>query len=266
MGSTSPETGRNSEPTVSGGLTTRAIESIPTQQPTENKPLEVQRASTVATPSPLAQTPSNPTTSADASDYQLLLLALAYNDEIEALLATYKYADALEKLDAAAGEPIGDFDTARALYLRGVASSRLGRYADAAVMLSRLIEDGKLVADALAELGHLYFLAGDLANATTYLEQAVNYQPAFGLKYRASHYRGLLRLSVSDYEGAHSDLVYAVGNSPSDWELWGEAMLFLVDAHNTDPHIETSYRIERAESHGYDPDRLAHLRTLVLTR
>jgi tetratricopeptide (TPR) repeat protein len=178
----------------------------------------------------------------------------------------YRYADALEKLDVAAGEPIGDFDTARALYLRGVASSRLGRYKKATVMLSSLIEDGKLVADALAELGHLYFLAGDLANATRYLEQAVNYQPAFGLKYRASHYRGLLRLSVSDYEGAHSDLVYAVGNSPPDWELWGEAMLFLVDAHNTDPHIETAYRIERAESHGYDPDRLARLRTLVLTR
>jgi tetratricopeptide (TPR) repeat protein len=195
-----PEIGRTTESTVSEDITTRAIDPVSIQQNTEDKPLEVQRPSTIAPPSLLEQTSANPAVSADASDYQLLLLALAYNDEIEALFGMYRYEDALEKLDAAAGEPIGDFDAARALYLRGVATSRLGRYTEAAVMLSRLIEDGKLVADALAELGHLYFLAGDIANATAYLEQAVNYQPAFGLKYRASHYRGLLRLSVSDYE------------------------------------------------------------------
>ena len=257
---------RTVEAGVAGELATRASRPSGTEKPSEDKASEVQRASTDASPSPLAQTSANPAESANALDFQSLISAFAHNDEIEALLAMYRYEEALKELDVAAEYSNGDFDSSRALYLRGVVNSRLGYYEEAEPILLSLIEDGNFVASALAELGHIYFLTGDFVGAAAYLERAVSYQPSFGREYLARYYRALVRLSESDIEGAHSDLVYAVNNSPRDWELWGEARLFLVQAHNTDPTLETPRTIEFAKSQGYDPDRLSLLRTIVLSR
>ena len=259
------------EAPVAGEPPTRTSNpSIPGTQ-SEAEPSSGQRIPTLPSPPPLTRTSADLAASANSSDFQTRLLALAHIDEIEALLAMYRYEEALEKLDAAE-HSIDGLASTRALYLRGVINSRLGRYEEAWPMLSNLIEDSSRASDvrfvsvALAELGHIYFLTGDFETATAFLERAVNYQPSFGLKYLATYYRGLIRLSEFDYEGAHSDLVYAVYNSPRDWELKGEAMLFLVDAHNTDPHAGTTERLEFAESLGYDRDRLSDLREIVSSR
>ena len=43
-------------------------------------------------------------------------------------------------------------------------------------------------------------------------------------------------------------------------------MMFLIEAHNTDPHAETLGRVARAESRRYDPGRLTLLRAIVSSR
>ena len=80
------------------------------------------------------------------------------------------------------------------------------------------------------------------------------------------YYRSLLRLSGSDIEDAHSDLVYAVTSSPRDWELWGEAMMFLIEAHTRIRMPKHLAGLRSLNPEGYAPDTLTLLRAIVSSR
>ena len=266
---------RTSEAQVAAEAATRATGPSVTQQLSTDRASEAQRASRAVSPTPSTRRSAGADESTDAlfdtntsfsGDYQLLLLAIARNEKTEAFIALRQNEEALNELDASGELSVGDSGSGRTLFLRRVVNSRLGRYEVAVQLLSSLIDEGNFISVALAELRHIYFLTSDFSDTAEYLERAINYQPSFDREYLVMYYRGLLRLSRSDIEDAPSDLVYAVTSRPRDRELWGEAMMFLIEAHNTDPHAETLSAVALAESRGYDPGRLTLLRAIVSSR